>query len=166
MERPTHAGQVGETFVDGVFFDRRRVASYDSVHAFRKNAVRLVVGRQYDRVGTHLAYLEKCHAALYAPRFGFVGAGRDDTALASCNDRFAAQRRIFGDFARCEERISVHVENRPRETTHGTPRHAIPEEYGRDLMYSPMNLQSGLPFASTGSLIFDSRMRSRCHLRP
>lgn len=111
MEKPAHARDVRECFVDGVLFHLGGEAPYDGKHPPGKKAVRFIVGGQDNELRAEGLCLMERDAAFDAHSFGGIAGAGHNPPLSSCDDGLPTQFRVNGLLTGCEEGIAVDMDN-------------------------------------------------------
>lgn len=110
FERLIETSEIGKAFIDTVLLDVICIAPYDVDHKARVADVGGIVARHDDHLRELFAKLENRHATRNAHGLGFVASRGDNATIGAGDDRKAAETRVFGDFNRHEERVTVEVE--------------------------------------------------------
>jgi hypothetical protein len=108
---PAQAGQIGETFVYGVFFHLRCIAPNNGKKALGQQAIGFVVGRQDHRLWAHFPDLRQPHAARHPARLRLIAHRGGDTALFAGDHRPPLELWAARLLARGEKRIAINMKD-------------------------------------------------------
>ena len=130
MQSAAHTGDIGKSFVDGIFFHIGREAAHDGKHPPGKETIRFVIRRQNNQPRADFTRFVQWNAALDSDVFGGVAGAGDNAAFTTGNERLTPKLGMNRFLTGCKKSVAVDVNNRarPRGKTENLLRHKTFEE--------------------------------------